>query len=189
MIRLDAFVHNHLLQATSSAIGVLRRSMLKEAFEELLAELALAAQAVYQDRLVTVAVYGSVGRGTMRHNSDVDVLIIALDLPRGRLQRVKQFDAVEETVQPVLQRLHDQGVETELSPILKTPEEATTGSPLFLDMVEDARMLYDRNGFFAQRLNLLRNRLIELGSKRIWRGNAWYWDLKPDFRPGEVFDL
>jgi uncharacterized protein len=163
--------------------------MLKEAFEEVLVELTRAAQAVYQDRLITVAVYGSVGRGTMRHDSDVDVLIIALDLPRGRLQRVKQFEAVEEALQPVLRRLRDQGVETELSPILKSPEQATAGSPLFLDMVEDARILYDRNGFFAQRLSRLRNRLIELGSKRIWRGNTWYWDLKPDFRPGEVFEL
>ena len=50
--------------------------MLKEAFEEVLVELARAAQAVYQDRLITVAVYGSVGRGTMRHDSDVDVLTI-----------------------------------------------------------------------------------------------------------------
>ena len=163
--------------------------MLKEAFEELLAKLALAAQAVYQDRLVTVAVYGSVGRGTMRHNSDVDVLVIARDLPSGRLRRVKEFEAVEVALQTVLQGLRDRAVETELSPILKSSEEATAGSPLFLDMVEDARLLYDRNGFFAQRLSQLRNRLNELGAKRIWRGNAWYWDLKPDFRPGEVFDI
>jgi uncharacterized protein len=163
--------------------------MLKEAFEELLAKLALAAQAVYQDRLVTVAVYGSVGRGTMRHNSDIDVLVIAHDLPSGRLRRVKEFEAVEAALQTLLQGLRDRGVETELSPILKSPDEATAGSPLFLDMVEDARMLYDRNGFFAQRLSQLRNRLNELGAKRIWRGNAWYWDLKPNFRPGEVFDL
>jgi predicted nucleotidyltransferase len=163
--------------------------MLKEAFEELLAKLALAAQAVYQDRLFTVAIYGSVGRGTMRHNSDVDVLVIARDLPSGRLRRVKEFEAVEVALQTVLQGLRDRGVETELSPIFKSPEEATAGSPLFLDMVEDARVLYDRNGFFTQRLSQLRNRLNELGAKRIWRGNAWYWDLKPDFRPGEVFDI
>jgi predicted nucleotidyltransferase len=163
--------------------------MLKEAFEEVLAELARAAQAVYQDRLVTVAVYGSVGRGTMRHDSDVDVLLIARDLPHGRLQRVKQFEAVEDALQPVLRRLRDQGIETELSPILKTPEQAMAGSPLFLDMTEDARLLYDRDRFFELRLAQLRSRLAELGSKRIWRGNMWYWDLKPDFRPGEVFEL
>src|SRR5688500_9923837 len=90
-------------QADSISRGAPQRSMLKEAFEELLAKLALAAQAVYRDRLVTVAVYGSVGRGTMRHNSDVDVLIIARDLPSGRLRRVKEFEAVETALQTVLQ--------------------------------------------------------------------------------------
>ncbi|MDQ6733630.1 MAG: nucleotidyltransferase domain-containing protein [Nitrospirota bacterium] len=159
--------------------------MLNEAFEELLVKVNSAAQAVYQNRLVTVAVYGSVGRGTMRHDSDVDVLIVACDLPRGRLKRVQEFQAIEDALDDEFRRLAGHGIETTLSPVFKTPEEATVGSPLFLDMVEDARILYDRNGFFAQRLSHLRNRLTELGAKRIWRGNAWYWDLKPDFRPGK----
>jgi hypothetical protein len=38
-------------------------------------------------------------------------------------------------------------------------------------------------------LEKLRKRLTELGAKRVWRGNAWYWILKPDLRPGEVFEL
>ena len=32
-------------------------------------------------------------------------------------------------------------------------------------------------------------RLAALGARRKWRGSAWYWDLKPDYRPGEVFEL
>jgi len=32
-------------------------------------------------------------------------------------------------------------------------------------------------------------RLKKLGANRIWSGNAWYWDLKPDYRPGEVFEI
>jgi hypothetical protein len=31
--------------------------------------------------------------------------------------------------------------------------------------------------------------LHELGARRVRLGSAWYWDLKPDFKPGEVFDL
>ncbi|MCY4660185.1 MAG: hypothetical protein OXF93_10300 [Acidobacteria bacterium] len=27
------------------------------------------------------------------------------------------------------------------------------------------------------------------GACRLWLGNAWYWDLKPDYKPGDVFDL
>jgi uncharacterized protein len=56
-------------------------------------------------------------------------------------------------------------------------------------MVEDARVLYDKGDFFVRQLARLRQRLTELGAKRIWKGNAWYWDLKPDYRPGEVFEL
>ena len=163
--------------------------MLKEAFDDFLAKMVKAVQAFYGDRLVSVVVYGSVGRGTMRDDSDVDVLIVARDLPRGRFDRVAEFEAVEKALVPVCQELLGKGVRTELSPVFKTPEEAEAGSPLFFDMVEDARLLYDSNGFFAGRLERLRKRFAELGSKRIWNGNVWYWDLKPDYKPGEVFEL
>jgi predicted nucleotidyltransferase len=163
--------------------------MLKAAFEHLLTKLCEAVVAVYGERLVTLAVYGSVARGTMRYDSDLDLLIVARDLPNGRFARLEEFRAVEESLAPVLSDLLDKGIRTDLSPVFKTPETVEAGSPLFLDMVDDARVLYDRDGFFAGRLERLRKRLAELGAKRIWRGNAWYWDLKPDYRPGEVFEL
>ena len=163
--------------------------MLKEAYEALLQEVLNKVQRHYGDRLITVAVYGSVGRGTMRFDSDIDLLIVARDLPRGRMERVRDFDEVEQQLAPAIQRVQPQGIDTTLSPVFKTPEEVEAGSPLFLDMTEDARLLYDRDGFFERRLARLRARLAELGSKRIWRGNMWYWDLKPDYRPGEVFEL
>ncbi len=163
--------------------------MLKEAFDDLLTETLKAIRRCYCDRLITVGVYGSVGRGTMRYDSDTDLLIIARDLPRGRSNRVQEFDTVEQHLEPMFQRLRQQGIDTMLSPVFKSPEEAEAGSPLFLDMTEDVRLLYDHDRFFERRLACLRARLAELGSKRIWRGNMWYWDLKPDFRPGEVFEL
>jgi hypothetical protein len=55
--------------------------------------------------------------------------------------------------------------------------------------VQDALILHDKDDFFARRLARLRERMAALGAERIWRGNAWYWDPKPDFRPGEIFDL
>lgn len=163
--------------------------MLKEAFDELLNRLLSAIQSCYGERLVTVAVFGSVGRGVMRHDSDVDLLIIARDLPRGRIKRVEEFEVVEEALAEFFHDLDGRGIHTALSPVFKTPEEVLPGSPLFLDMVEDARLLFDRDRFFARALDRLRARLAELGAKRIWRGNAWYWDLKPDYKPGEVFEL
>ncbi len=163
--------------------------MLKEIFDELVTKVVGAAQVVYGEQLVSIVLYGSGARGTMRYDSDLDLLIVVRDLPRGRLKRVEEFEAIEETVAEDFRHAASPGINTTLSPVFKTPEEVLAGSPLFFDMVEDARVLYDGNGFFAKKLARLRNRFAELGAKRIWKGNAWYWDLKPDYKPGEVFEL
>lgn len=163
--------------------------MLREAFESLERAVLNAVQAVYGDRLVSVVVYGSVARGTMRFDSDVDLVVVAPGLPKGQPRRRVEFRQVERLVDPEMRRLAGLGIETDLSVVFKTPEEVEIGSPLFFDMVEDARILFDRDGVFATRLDRLRRRMAELGSKRVWRGNAWYWDLKPDYKPGEVFEI
>jgi hypothetical protein len=60
---------------------------------------------------------------------------------------------------------------------------------LFLDMLDDSKILFERDGFFRQEMSSLRERLARLGAKRIWKGNAWYWDLKPDYICGEEFQI
>jgi len=163
--------------------------MLKENFQDLESRLLWGIKSFYGDRLVSVAVFGSVARGTQNFDSDIDLLIIVKSLPGGRMKRIREFEAVEDRIEPILKRLQKEGINTCISAILKTPEEAERGSPLFLDMVQDAKILFDRDGFFLGILERLKNRLNSLGAKRIWRGNAWYWILKPDFKPGEVFEL
>lgn len=158
-------------------------------FEEVIEALGGAASAIYGDRLVSLVVFGSVGRGKARADSDLDVLVVAHPLPKGRMRRIAEFAAVEEAMAPALKSARARGLSTRLSPFLKTPEEAERGSPLFLDMVEDARLVVDRAGFFAAILERLRGRMRELGSRRIWRGARWYWVLKPDRRSGEVIEL
>lgn len=160
-----------------------------ELFAELIRAVEAAAIAVYGDRLTSLVVFGSVGRGTARPDSDLDVLLVVERLPHGRMARVAEFAAVENAITPLLRRLRDRGLTTEISPVFKTIEEAAHGSPLFLDMVEDARIVLDRDGFFAGVLERLRGRLHELGARRVWRGTRWYWDLKPDRKPGEVIEL
>jgi hypothetical protein len=76
-----------------------------------------------------------------------------------------------------------------LSPVFKTPEEILRGTPLLLDMVDDARVLVDREHFFAAVIDRGHQRLTQFGARRIWIGSAWYWDSKPDFTRGEVFEL
>ena len=165
------------------------KAMLKDKFRELQKRLLEETKSFYGNRLVSFVVFGSVARETYRPNSDIDLLIIVENLPRGRMKRVSQYSIVEDRVEPFLKSLQKEGIDTFISAFFKTPQEVESGSPLFLDMVEDARILYDRDGFFAKRLDRLRERLKELGAKRIWRGNSWHWVLKPDYQPGEVIEL
>lgn len=158
-------------------------------YEDLLERLLVELQATYGSRLVACAVFGSVGRSTPRHDSDIDLLLVVRGLPGGRFNRLEEFLEVETRLEPALKAGEPGSPPIALSPVFKTPEEVEAGSPLFLDLVEDARMLYDPEGFLAAYLDRLRARLRELGARRIRRGNAWYWELKPDLKPGEVFTL
>jgi len=163
--------------------------MLKQGFERLLREILNALREYYGDRLVSLAVFGSVSRGTQRPDSDVDLLVVCNSLPSGRMRRIAEFEEAEKRLGPVLSSLSQQGISTCLSPVLKTPAEVERGGVFYIDLVEDARLLYDRDDFLKGFLVRLGRRLKELGARRVRRGNAWYWDLKPDFKPGEVFEL
>ena len=163
--------------------------MLKERFKEVENRLLSEIKQFYADRLISVALFGSVARETQGFDSDIDVLIIAKGLPRGRIRRIREFESVENKVEPFLKSLKKERINTYISAIIKSPEEAEKGSPLFLDMVEDLKILFDRDNFFLGLIAGLRERLKALGAKRVWKGSAWYWILKPDIKAGEVFEL
>ncbi len=164
-------------------------SSIAEQFDRVLEHLLPSCVEVYGNRLIALAVFGSVARRTAGPDSDVDFLIVADGLPKRRIPRVHEFQAVERSLGPLLADIRAAGVNVTLFPVFKTPAEVQQGSPLFLDMVEDARILFDREDFLRNALQAQKDRLERLGARRIWRGNAWYWDLKPDYVPGEVFDL
>jgi len=135
---------------------------LLERYDAVLAALPAALRACYGDRLVAAAVFGSVGRGTPHDGSDVDLLVVATDLPIGRMRRMEEFDAVERHMRDPLAAVSSRAPGVELSPVFKRPAELEAGTPLLLDMVEDARLLVDKGGVLAARLERLRRRLEEL---------------------------
>ncbi|MCF6097804.1 nucleotidyltransferase domain-containing protein [Thermovorax subterraneus] len=163
--------------------------MLIESFKKTLEKLEKACIKVYGEDLVTLAVFGSVGRGTPGPESDIDILIVAENLPSGRLRRMEQFSKVEDLLTPWIDSLKDIGIYTTLSPVIKTPEEVMAGSLLFLDMIDDVLILFDREGFFTRFLQEFSSKLKKMGAKKVVTGERWHWVLKPDYKHGEVFEI
>ena len=148
--------------------------------------LTAAAEAwVAREGLISIVLFGSVARREARPTSDIDVLLVAEGLPRRPADRRQPFlDAWEAArtargLPPV-----------EWNLVVKTPDEARYRSPLYLDMVEDAILILDRGRFFEEVLAGLGERMRELGSRRVrLPDGSWYWDLKPDFRWGDVVEI
>lgn len=132
-------------------------------------------------RLVSIVLFGSFARGDATAGSDVDLLVVARGFPRRLSERRAELLTLYAPV-----REAGQLPAIEWNIVAKTPEEARTHSPLYLDIVEDGRILFDADGFFADILGQMRARMRELGSRRVFLPDgSWYWDLKPDFRFGD----
>lgn len=143
------------------------------------------------DCVVSIVLYGSVARGEARPESDVDVLLVLKEAPAVYRDRLRPLLPILRRLrgQPCWKGLEAQGIFPSLSLLVLSREEADQNRYLYLDMLEDARILVDREGFFQHRLKTLRIRLGELGARRIQKNGDWYWDLKPDLAPGEVVIL
>lgn len=163
--------------------------MLRQEFQKLIQLLSEKIKTYYGDNLISVVLFGSQARGTPRPDSDIDLLIVLSRAPKGRLKRTEDFTELEETLEPYLQDLRRKGIYTYINPVIKTKEEILKGSPLLLDIVEDGKILYDKENFMKEVLTTLRDKLQKLGAKRVWHGSSWYWILKPDLKPGEVIEL
>jgi hypothetical protein len=62
--------------------------------------------------------------------------------------------------------------------------------PYYLGMLCGHVVLRDSGGFFAGVLDRLQRRLQELGARRYVDEDGYeYWDLKPDWKPGDVVTL
>lgn len=139
----------------------------------------------FEDNLISLILFGSVARGTAGKESDIDLLIILKDAP----------DVYYERLEPVIDiELKLRESASDAAPIFScmilSEKEAMENRNIFLDMIDSSIILYDINNFFKNRLKELKNRLLQLGSKKVvLEDKTWYWNLKPDMAAGEVIEL
>lgn len=112
--------------------------------------------------LVSVIVFGSFARGDAYEHSDIDLLIIVKNLPKGWRERG--------TYELSLERL---GLtwNTPLQVILVEPEEIRLAidnvMPLLLEIRESYRYLFDRDMFFQKEMKRFKKVMIRRGVRRL----------------------
>ncbi len=162
----------------------------RQGYYELIDRLKKICIEYYGKRLISLVIFGSVAKDSFRPDSDIDVLIIADDLPKGRIKRVSEFtENIEVRLSDDIKSLSEKNIFPYFSPVIKSKEEVMLGSPLFLDMTEDVKILYDADNFFENYLSDLRDKMKRLGSRKVYFKGGYYWLLKPDYKYGDIIEL
>jgi predicted nucleotidyltransferase len=163
---------------------------MKKEYRELIKKIFKEVKKYYGKNLVSFVIFGSVAKETTSPYSDIDLLIISKNLADGRAKRVLEFiENIEKKVEKDVKKLRKKKIFAELSPIIKKPEEVKTGSFLFLDMIEDAIIYYDRNKFFRNYLNALKEKLKRWGAKKVYKKGGYYWVIKENFNIKEGVEI
>ena len=121
--------------------------------------------------LIAIVLYGSWARGESRPGSDVDLLVIAHNLPRDRFERVTYVHRL------VVGRFWPR-----ISVLAKEPVEFEGYFPsLYLDIGLDGLILYDPEGYMAGKLARIREIIEEAGLYRVRRDGElmWLWKRQP----------
>lgn len=161
--------------------------MIREKFEHLISLLFQETKNYYGENLTSFVIFGSCGRGTPNPNSDIDILIILRNAPRGRIKRVEEFyNNIEKKIEPYIEELRKYGIDTFLSPIIRTEEEVKLGSPLYVDMLTGIKIYFDRDNFFKEYLNSLQEKLKAFGAEKKENG---YWVYKKDVSKEEGVEI
>lgn len=139
--------------------------------------------------ILSFALFGSVARGQARPDSDIDLLIVHkpvdfMPVWKFATDVLSGFHESEE-----YRKLQTEEMSPDPCPIFMTEKDLYEQPLILLDIVDHGIIIYD-NGVLKTRFESFRKRLAELGSKKVvLEDGSWYWDLKPDWKPGEVIEL
>lgn len=161
---------------------------LPEEYREYLQKYLELVKTSFGKDLVSVCVFGSVARGRAKPTSDIDILLIADNLPETLNKRMTKLHEIHLTLKKTesYKCLKNKQRNGSITEFVFSRDEIKNHPPILLDIIDDGIILYDRESFLRSVLDDIRKRLKELGSKKIViNEDKWFWVLKPDIKFGE----
>jgi len=142
-------------------------------------------------KLISVCLFGSAVRGALRNGSDIDFLIVLEDAPLSYHKRVKTIIHLLEEIRESKEygKIENLNLDLEPSFLIMTKMEVETHPNILIDISHEGIILFDKEDYFKKHLNEIKEKMIGLGSIKKRTPHGHYWVLKPDLRPGEVFEL
>lgn len=145
----------------------------------------------FAENLVSICIFGSLARGKAAPSSDIDVMVVAENLPQDVGERTRSTNYIHEMLKKTdaSAALRNLGRSTLISDIFLTPQEVEKHPPILIDMVEDAMIIYDRMDFLRDVLKRLGEKLKKMGARKVVTEKGYFWILKPNAKPSEVIEI
>jgi predicted nucleotidyltransferase len=140
-------------------------------------------------KIISIAAFGSIARSNGTPESDIDLIIVykgrRKDIEKKVLEVILRLRETRE-----YQYLEKLGFYPEISPIFMSVPELENHPWILLDVVDHGIILQDSNNRLRNELMRMEEKMTKFGSKKITLPDgSWYWNLKPDLKVGEVFEL
>ena len=162
----------------------------KQKYYKLIDKIKFLIIEFYKEKLISIVLFGSVGRNKFHNESDIDILIIVENAPKERSGRFYEYYYnVEKQIENDIQKMIKEGIYVNISPIIKSKEEVLYGSPLFIEMADECKILFDKDNFFHNVLSKLKDKLEKYKSVKVSYKGRYYWKLKPDYKWGDIINL
>jgi predicted nucleotidyltransferase len=143
------------------------------------------------DKVVSVCLFGSAVRGGLRKGSDIDFLVVLADDPSSYHKRVKSIIHLLEGIRESQEYGKIENLDLDLEPsfLIMKKMEVETHPNILIDISHEGIILFDKEDYLKKHLNEIKEKMVKLGSIKKITPHGHYWVLKPDLRPGEVFEL
>ncbi|MBI4258560.1 MAG: hypothetical protein HY619_06360 [Thaumarchaeota archaeon] len=142
----------------------------------------------YERKLVSACLYGSHAGGEAGSNSVVNLLLI-LEEKGGLMERIRSIYQCINDIRFERRVLLEHGLATDVSIYSMTREEAKFLHPIYLEVAEDAAILYDTEGFFQRLRFQSLGVIINSGGVKFKSKGQWFWRMPADFSFGELIGL